>query len=290
MTRVIYADSLLVVNFSMDFLALYITLKLQNGVVRPLRMSLAASIGAVWALVSVLLEPYTANIFLQMIMLAAHIVCAAVISSVAAGARRVSLGRTLTFVAVNVGLGGIMTALYAFIGKTAWSVTRDGDAASADSSAVVFILAAFVAGAVSLAYGRFKAHSLGRKRVRVTLAAFGKESEIDVLCDSGNLLRDPFSGKPVVVLCAERMKSVLPSELICAAESTEQIAHLPSQMAERVRLIPASTVTGRGMMLCFVPDRIEVEGNIVDAVAALDTHSENYEGCDGIVGQILLNV
>ena len=83
-TRAIYADTLLLINFSMDLLSLYITVKLMRGIIRPVRMTRAAGIGALWALASALLELYSANIFGQMMMLIAHLTCAAVISAVAA--------------------------------------------------------------------------------------------------------------------------------------------------------------------------------------------------------------
>lgn len=284
--RVIYADTLLLVNFSMDFLAIYITVKLKNGVVRPMRMALAAAIGAVWALVVVLFEAYVANIFGQILMLFAHIVCAVVMISVAEGKRTPSIWQAVTFVAVNVSLGGAMTALYSLVGKMLdtsilQNVTNDA------ASTAVFIIAAAIGGVASLAYGKFRMRSLCQKKLKMTLTAFGDTISFDAMCDSGNLLREPFSGKPVVVLSAKRMEGRLPAKLIEAARDPMNMINLK---IEGARLIPTSTVTGSGMMLCFTPERICVEERQIDAVAALDVNSEDYSGCDGIIGQILLNV
>ena len=49
---VIYADTLFVVNFSMDFLALYITGKSLHTPIRPGRLALAAALGALFATMS----------------------------------------------------------------------------------------------------------------------------------------------------------------------------------------------------------------------------------------------
>ena len=289
-TRVIYADTLLLVNFSMDFLALYISAKLQNGVVRPIKMTFAAIIGAVWALVSVLLESYVSGFFGQIFMLLANFICAVVIVAVSLGVATPRLRQTVTFITVNIGLGGVMTAIYSFVGKF---TNRYGEASSVTGDSVsvaVFIVAAIVAGATSIVYARFKKHYECRKVVEVTISAFGKTFDINALCDSGNLLCEPFSGKPVVVLAAKRMVDKLPQELLNLACDTVDLTVLGGDLAGKVRLIPTSTVTGGGMMLCFTPDSISVEGGSVDAVAAIDAYSEDYEGCDCIIGQTLLNI
>ncbi len=285
-TRVIYADTLLFVNFSMDFLSLYITVKLIRGIIRPVRMTLAAGIGALWALFSALLELHSANIFGQIIMLVAHLICAAVISAVATGERSPRIMPTVTFLAVNVGLGGIMTALYSTVGAAVGSELLQG--ASGDTaSTVVFVISAAVAGAVSILYGKLRERYLSRKTVGMTLGVLGSTACFEALCDSGNLLLEPFSGKPVVVLSAKRMEGRLPQRLISAAYEPYGILSLQGL---GVRLVTMKTVTGSGMMLCFTPEYICVEGRQIDAVVALDTGSDDYGGCDAIIGHTLLNV
>ena len=285
-SRVIYADTLLLVNFSMDFLAIYITVKLTRGVVRPIRMASSAAVGAVWALVAELLEVYCTGVFAQILMLIAHLACASLIIAVAQRTSVPNVGQTVTFIAVNIGLGGVMTALYSLVGSV--FDTSDLQGVSSDApSAAVFVVAAAIAGAVSLIYGKFRARSLDRKKVQMTLTVLGNTAAFEALCDSGNFLCEPFSGRPVVILSAKRMEGRLPGELIAAAHDHTKMVDLQEC---RVRLIPTSTVTGGGMMLCFTPTRMCIEGKAVDAVAAIDLNSEGYGGCDGIVGQTLLNV
>lgn len=287
-TRVIYADTLLLVNFSMDFLALYISAKLWSGVIRPIRMMLAAVIGAVWALIAVLLDAYVKGLFGQIFMLCANVVCAAIIVAVSFGERTPKLRQTVTFVAVNISLGGAMTAIYTFVGK--FVSYSDTNITNDSTSVPMFVVAAVVSGAVSIMYASFKKHYANRKIVDVRVNAFGKILELKALSDSGNLLCEPFSGKPVVIIAAKRMEGNLPSELIDAARDTTNITVLDGDLVGKVRFIPASTVTGGKMMLCFIPDNISVDGCSVDAVVGIDVHNEDYEGCDCIIGQALLNI
>lgn len=274
----------------MDFLSLYISTRLFAGSVRPWRMALAAVIGAVWALIATIFEAYCTDIFERIFMLVGHVVCAAVITAVSNGERTVKLKHVVSFVAVNVGLGGMMTALYALLGKMLGTSESAESVLADDASASVFIIAALIAALTSLAYGRYRAGRIARKRVSVTIAAFGRGLTVEAMCDSGNMLREPFSGKPVVILSAKRVGSMLPSELAHAACDPTGIAALPDGMLGKIRLIPTKTVTGDGMMLSFTPESISIDGNITDAVVALDVNSDGYEGCDAIVGQELLNL
>ena len=60
---------------------------------------------------------------------------------------------------------------------------------------------------------------------------------------------------------------------------------IPSAQNDRIklRLIPISSVSGTDMLLGFIPEKIEIDGSPVDAVVALDTKCDKYDGCDGII-------
>ena len=57
MEQVIYADVLFAVNFSMDFLSLYLTGKVFRARMRPVPLTLAAGIGALYGTASLFLGP-----------------------------------------------------------------------------------------------------------------------------------------------------------------------------------------------------------------------------------------
>ena len=104
----------------------------------------------------------------------------------------------------------------------------------------------------------------------------GKKTEADGLIDTGNLLKDPLSGKPVI--CADRrvLRAVLSLEMAQAMEDSQRAAFLPPADACRLRLIPAKTATGHSMLTGFLPDRILIsfvhrggeQHRVVDAVVA----------------------
>ena len=275
----------------MDFLALYITAKLTHSVIRPTRLALSSALGAAYALASVLLEPHLNGGVTILISVGASILCAFLMAMCAFGGKTDNTVRTaLTYGAVNVGLGGIMTAIYSFIGRACDALGIRAVGTAPDSSPILFIAITLVSGAVSLLYGRIRVMSMNRRHVTACITAFGRPLEVTLLCDSGNLLRDPFGGKPVVILGAESAEGILPSEILAAARSPEKFCMLTEPPAGGIRLIPASGVAGSSMLVGFTPECVSVEGREIDAVIAIDACGREYDGCGGIISPEVLAV
>ncbi len=290
-TAVVYADSLLAVNFSMDFLALYISAKLLHIPPKPLRLAMAAGMGAVWALAAVLSDKFTAIPILRLVRLIFSGVCAVLMVSVAYRTKGITALRgVLSFAAVNIGLGGVMTVLYGFIGRIKESFGASPVSTSPDISPIMFFAVAAISGTVSIIYSRIRDRSLNRRRVVISVTAFDKETVLEALCDSGNLLREPFGGKPVIIISAVSLLNTLPCAVLEAAKSPELMTSLPQEFSHKLRLIPAGSVIGGGMLMCFVPDSIIIDGHEVDAAVAIDTHTADYDGCGGIIPQTLLDL
>ncbi len=273
----------------MDFLALYICAKLLHINLKPLRLAAAAVIGALWALTVVLLDVFIVTFIIQLVLIALSGLCAVVMVRTAYKVHGAAMIRAVvTYVAVNVGLGGVMTALYNFIGRIADAFGISSVSTSPDVSPIMFCAAAAISGFVSLLYGKFRAKTAARRKVSVTMTAFGKETSFEALCDSGNLLREPFGGKPVIIVSSEKLAGILPDEVLGTARSPEAMVSLSPEYSHKLRLVPAGSVTGGGMLVSFIPERIAVDGREIDAVVAIDTYTTDYDGCGGIVPQILL--
>ncbi len=287
MNHVIYADSLFAVNFSMDFLALYISAKLMHMKIRPLRLAGGAAFGALFALVTLIAEYYVPNEIFTFIMIFGTVTCALVMSAIAFGGH--IIGTAITYGAVNVGLGGIMTAIYSIIGRLAVSA-GEMPKGNASASPIAFIIISLISGAVSLLYGKLKDTASEKQQVCACIGAFGKECTLTLLCDSGNLLRDPFSGKPVVIVSAAVMEGVLPSRIILALENSEHISQLTDDIKKRIRMIPASSATGSGVLFGFIPDYISIDGRKIDAITAITPQAADYGGCDGIIPQTVVTI
>jgi len=282
-TRVIYADSLLLVNFSMDFLALFVTAKLSSRTIHGLRMAGAAALGAGYGLTAAVAD----GIFPTLVSAVLGIVCALVMTMTAfGGTLREIMRAAVTFCAANIGLGGVMTALYSFVGRAAARIGFTQPQSDPASSPLLFMLIALISGGVSLVYGRLRKNKPRHAEAKLRLA--GKERTIRVLCDSGNLLNEPISGRPAVIVTLAAVSAMLSETLTECAEHPERIPSLPPEEARRVRLLTAGSVTGQALMLGILPDRFECEGREADVCLAIDVKSSDYDGCSGIIPEILM--
>ncbi len=96
------------------------------------------------------------------------------------------------------------------------------------------------------------------------LAMHGREVGLTALIDTGNNLRDPLSGLPVIVVDWNSVKGIMPGEATAFFRSTWD--SIPSGLAwtpvgRRLRLIPFESLSGRkGVLPGFRPDRIVVLG------------------------------
>ena len=288
-TNVIYVDSLLVVNFSMDYLALYISARLMHSTAHPLRLALSSAIGALYALTAVIAEPYTVHFLPKLLLYVLGIVFIYIMTAISfSKVPKEAFKCGITFIAVSVGLGGVMTVLYSMLARFTALRNISFTESAPESSPMVFILVAIISGLISLIYGRVSEQSLKKKKINATVTLFGTDFNLTLLCDSANMLKEPICGKPVVVVGEKIIKDKLPRELYEAISTPIQAYELSMDLARKIRIIPAMGVMGNGIMLGLMPDKITENGRYLDAVVAIDPLNNDFGGCDGIIPTCLL--
>ena len=258
---VIYADTLFAVNFSMDFLALYITGKSLHTAIDPGKLTLSASIGAIFATITAVL-PYEGRIA-GIIGCLTFIGCAALMCFTAYRCRIAK--STAVFIAVNLGLGGMISAMCSWLRKS-------GFEASQTLEPLTLIVFGMIAGAASLLYGR-----LGRTKEReteVTIKLPDGDKKLYLLSDSGNLLYEPISGKPVVI--------ARPSALGIDELTPENV---PESLKMKLRAIPSESIAGKRLIYGFAAG-LTIDRRVIEAVIA--PVEADFGGYDGIIPEILL--
>lgn len=98
-----------------------------------------------------------------------------------------------------------------------------------------------------------------------------KKVKLFALRDTGNMLKDPLSGRPVAVLSRDAAKKLgLSESSIMDAES-------------KVRVIPIKSVGYTGILYAFVPREATVDGKKQNICIALDTKNGDFSGYDAII-------
>lgn len=255
----VYADLLFLVNAGMDGLCFGLTGRLLHRRLSRLRMAAAAMIGGLYGVVSLFLE-VGALLAPGVDLAVCFLMCGIVFTGRSAG-RGGFLSAVATYFSLSMVLGGVMTALYHLLNRLEFSRLLQGAAGDSEGPGVwLFALLALGGSVLTLKGGqalRRRAIASG-DRVSVTLYLNRREVVLDGMVDTGNLLRDPTSGRPVI--CADRaaLAPVLPPHLAEAlsGEGAEALSH--TECAHRLRVIPVGTATGQGLLVGFLPDGVEL--------------------------------
>ena len=273
----VYADLLFLINAAMDGLCLLLTGKLLHRRVKTWRVALAAALGGVYA-VAVLFPDVGAGLSLLLDLAMCLAMCGITFGGRGGGGIRGLFSAVGVYFLLSMALGGIMTALYHLLNRAGWvSLLSELTGAGGDGlGSWLFLLLALVGGGLSLWGGRLSRRAGRISFCTVQVELDGRQVVLRGMVDSGNLLRDPMGGRAVICADAHGLGDFLPSshmEMMKGATST--VPHLSSSDAKRVRIIPAGTATGNGILYGFLPDRIllTAEGSgiqrEVDAVVAV---------------------
>lgn len=295
MEQTVYGDILFIINFCMDFVALYITAKILHIRPRAGYLILSSSMGAVYSVASMF---FSGGFLLS---LAIDISVSALMCFVAF---KKTSGRTFLiswflFFAVSALLGGTITAMYSLINSAIGkrlNVTSPEEAYSG-LPANIFVIIAIVSVILTYAGGRLLGKTSHVKTIEVTVTHGKKSVTFTALSDSGNLLCEPVSGRPAILVGYDVISSVIPYEVLSLIRtgSYEKMSILSAANLRRTRLIPAKGIGDGIILIGFVPDKITVKksgrGGIrtVDAIIAVDAkRSGDYSGCEGIISPSLI--
>jgi stage II sporulation protein GA (sporulation sigma-E factor processing peptidase) len=276
--QVIYADILFMINFSADYLALYLTGKILCLRPRRIRLILAALIGAIYALPAML---FVRQAWL-LLFLSAAVLCLMVwISFCYTGLRRY-LRAILATLLISCLLAGAITLLYRGIAHLTRSLEIEADTGG---KLLVFLLLSLLSGGIILLANRLA--GIGRAgNVSVTVTVGERRKTLLLLSDNACFLREPLSGKPVIILSVRGAEGLLPTALLEAEEGAIPMLH--GNDRRRYYTIPYHTVGGKRLMHGYRPDRIELrERGKTKSLSALiglgDRQTADYQGCDGII-------
>lgn len=99
--------------------------------------------------------------------------------------------------------------------------------------------------------------------VRITME--GREVKVKGMVDTGNFLKDPLTGKPVMIISAAAARQILPDEIVDEAIKNEKKQILSenlmkSRYANRIRPISYQSIgEEKGYMVGIRPDAVSIE-------------------------------
>ncbi len=273
---VIYIDKIFVLNFLVDYLLLITTVRLCGMPLQRVRLILCALVGAAYAVA----------VFLPGCEILAHplirLSSGVLIALLAYWPLRQRWRVTALFLLISAALGGLVLALGLALGSGTTILSKIYYAQIdwqllLGSACGIYIL-------LHLLFRQAGRHG-GGELMRICLGLYGKEKEILALRDTGNTLRDPVRGQPVLVIEQAALRDLWDREtneiLQEDRSSEEKIARLHSVgRGDGFTLLPFRSVgTRSGLLLALRSDWIKVgHAEYKGAWIALIDHSVSDGG------------
>lgn len=240
MKQIIYVDVLLALNFFINYFLLLSVGKVMRGGISRTRICLGAAFGAACSL-TLFLPPlhFLAGGFLKLAISSVMVLAAFRVRSVRAFCRYL-----LTTCAVTFGFGGAMLALWLTVAPRGMYY-RNGTVYFSLSPGFVIAVTVACYSVITIAGKICRRLELRGGECRVVIRCEGAECSLRLLCDSGNLLTEPFSGLPVIVARRNSLGNAIPQGF-------------PQSGGRNFRVIPYSAVGGEGLLCAFRPECVEI--------------------------------
>ncbi len=284
MEQVVYVDLFFVINFSMDFLCFFLEIQLLGSKLSVGRTVCASVFGGIYACTALFL-PLSGIWDIALDFAVCALMCIIVFKSASH-----IFGNTVLYIAISAVLGGFMTAMFLLLNRLELPL---GDIEGDGISAYVLALLALVSAIASYLWGKVFRRRTSIKHTTVYIEVDGKSVMLEGLCDSGNLLCEPISGKPCIVADIKALEPCLPEDILKMSRSGGVDSRISvGNSARRLRLIPTATATGDGVLIALRADKIYLgEGSSrreVDALVALSSLGESADGASALVPTAIL--
>ena len=266
----------------MDFLALYVTDFLLKLKFSKKKCAISAVIGAIYGVLSVVMKLGDGSGLLATAAVGI-LMCFVLNGFQGAG---LLLKECAVFLSANMLIGGGMTVVYEYFnahgGADNILIYGSSETIEAQLPLAIFIVAAAAVSVVLLFFTRGISKNVSVKRTTLRIEHHGKRLSLSALSDSGNLLTEPISGLPVIILRKRAAYRLLEPALIDLLTELRGIEGVGAN--ERIRFIPYETVSGKGTLAAFKPDCITVNGISVSGwVAVSDKLSGKINGNDDAI-------
>lgn len=266
----VYLDVVLLENLCMNYIILFATGYLMKIKMNHIRVIIASFLGGIYAIVSYMeILPIYSNFFMKILLSIGMVY-------LAFGAKNVKsiLKQLIIFYLTSFAFGGCAFALLYFV-KPENILMRNGVYVGTYPIKIALLggLIGFI-----ITYIAFKVikNKLSKKDIiyDIAIEIDKKQVQVKAMLDTGNMLKDPITQTPVIVVEKEKLYGILPSGLLDHLENMiggEGENILSSSEEEKylhkLRMIPFHSIGKQnGLMLGIKADKVEIlqEENIIN--------------------------
>ncbi len=240
----VYVDLFFLINFSMDYICLYISAKILKHKISASRFILSASLGGIYSVIALFI-----NINSILAFIIDSLVCLIMIAICFYEKNekpKYIFASALLYVGISMLMGGIMTAIFNILNK----LNLNFDDISDDGAyTYTFAIIAIISAALSIKGISLISKKNKHREYYINVTINGISREFLGFVDTGNLIKEQISGKSIIFIdktAAEGFIDINAQEKFLNGE----IIYKGS------RLVPLTTASGSSLILIFSPDKV----------------------------------
>lgn len=291
----LYIDLILLENIIMNYIIILATGMICRVKVKHIRLFLGSIVGAVYAILVYIidLEIYI-NPIIKLIVSACMIYI-----SFNSGNIKMLLKQLLIFYLTSFCFGG---AAYYLLHNINPSMIQSVDGVLTGTYPIKIAILGEILGffIINISFKIIK-NKLTKKDMvyEVEIAYKEKSSNIKVILDTGNLLTEPITKTPVLIVESKKLKGIIPEDILNNIENVmynNSLANIDEEIKKRCSIIPFSSIgKNNGIIMGFRPDYIKIyteEGEEIRKkviVGICNNKIEKNGLYSGLIGLNLLN-
>ena len=257
----IYLDVVIIENLIMNSIIIYATAIVTKAKIKHLRIFLASLIGAIYSVLSYISKlAIFSNLFIKILLSIAMVYIAFNPPKIK------TLGKQLLlFYLTSFLFGGVAFSLI-YIIKPQEILMKDGLFLGTYPLKTVF-LGAIIASIILITAFKVIKSKITAKDIYCNIEIYleQKKIEIKAMLDTGNLLKEPISGMPVIVVEHTKLYDIIPKEILNNLDKIlgGDLESIPEEIKEKyltkLKVIPYSSLGKQnGMILGIKADKIKI--------------------------------
>lgn len=254
----VYLDIIFLENLCINCIILLATSLINKNSISIIRILLSSLIGSIYAVVVYLsISPIFSNIILKVILSVCMVHIAYNTKSIKALLKQLTI-----FYLTSFTFGGVAFALLYFV-KPQEILIRNGVLIGTYpiKIALTGVILGFII--ITVAFKNYK-RRLSKKDMfcDITLTFQNKSKIVRAMIDTGNLLKEPITGNPVIVVEKEKLVDIIPEEIL---NNIQEIINggmdvALNEYSAKFRVIPFSSLgKENGLLLGIKIDKLEIE-------------------------------
>ena len=259
----IYLDLIFLENVFMNSIIMYATVIILKKEIKILRILLGSIIGAIYACVYYIsnMKIYS-NIILKIIL-------SLVIVYISFGSKGIKefLRELLIFYLTSFTFGGVTFALLYFISPE--NVLFENGSLVGIYPLKMILIGGLIGFFIIIISFKSIKNKLSKKDMLCNISIVFEKRKVDInaIIDTGNFLKEPITGKPVIIVEKDVLKNVIPVNILENSQDIINGEKIEDKYMAKIRLIPFSALgTENGLLLGIKPDDfyINYQGKILE--------------------------